>query len=251
MGILLVLAAALLGTAIATTGLFLFISRYRHGRSVGGARVLHHGLLGGGLFAAGLALMVAAWLQWPVPGEAFDPNGLLADAPPAAIAQPPAPAVTESLAGRRLVILAWGTPSDVDRATAEEETAYAERIAALAQQVLSQQQPSLAVEALAQSRVAARQLLTGAPSRLAWCEGRGDALVLAVAVEARRIDAAEDGYAPWREPVLELYDCRTQRSVRGVGRVDERLGDPFPYGQALAERLQELLQRYRQGADAA
>lgn len=250
MGIFWVLAAALLGTAIATTGLFLFISRYRHGRSVGGARVLHHGLLGGGLFAAGLALMVAAWLQWPVPGETFDPNRLLADAPPAAIVQPPAAAVADSLAGRRLVILAWGTPSDVDRATAEEETAYAERIAALAQQILSQQQPSLAVEARAQSRVAAQQLLTGAPSRLAWCEGRGDALVLAVAVEARRIDA-EEGYAPWREPVLELYDCTAQRGVRDTARVDERLGDPFPYGQALGERLQELLQRYRQGAGAA
>jgi hypothetical protein len=250
MGMLLILAAALLGTAIATTGLFLFISRYRHGRSVAGTRVLHHGLLGGVLFAVGLALLATAWVQWPGAESGFDPNRLLAEAPPAAIPEPVPPAAVDPLAGRQLVVLVWGTPSDVDRASPAEETAFAERIANLARQLLSQQQPSLGVETLAQSRVAARQLINGAPSRLAWCQGRGEALVLALAVEARRIDA-ENGYAPWREPVLELYDCRAQRGVREIGRVDERLGDPFPYAQALTERLQQLLQHYQQAADAS
>ena len=243
MGTLPALSLALLGTAIATTGVFLFVSRYRRGRSVGGWRLLRQGLIGGALLAGGLGLIVSASLRWPTAETPFDPNRVLAQAPPAAIPTPDADTRLRALARRHLVILAWGTPSDVDRASEEEEAAYSASLTALAGDLLGTDEPTLAITSNPLQRTAAEQLIEHANRYAAWCEGRNQALVLTIVVGARRV-ADTEGFAPWREPVLELYDCASGHGLGSSDRVEERRGDHIPYEQALRAQLQGLLERY-------
>ncbi len=236
MELFLTLGAALLGTAVATTGLLLFFSRYTHGRSRGSARLLRHGLLGSALFAAGIALILVAWQRWPLSATAVTGESV------SATASSPAPAST-LWRDRKLVIVVWGTPSDNDQATPAEEAEFGARLAAFAQDILVTRTPSLSVTTAQLSRAEADQLLRRATERLSWCAGRSDTLILAIGVGARHLDAS-DSFAPWREPVLELYDCSTSHSLWETVQVEERRGDHFPYQQALGERLNALLARF-------
>jgi len=238
---LLALAAALIGTAIVTTGVLILISRFRRGRNIGGASRLTHVALGLGIIALGVGLMIVAWQKWPAfQALVNSQRQTIADTP--SIAAPQAWPKFD-LPDRKIVFLAWGTPSDVDKAMPDEEQNYTKRLAELAKILLARPKQPSQLEIQPLSRVDFNALTENDLKSTNWCGLYDQALLIAVGMGAKRIEGT-DGFAPWREPVYELLDCRDGYGLREVRRVDEQLGDRFPYEQALRADLTELVKRY-------
>lgn len=239
------IGAALIGTAVTTTGMFLFISAQRHGQQVPGTRGSRHKYLATGLISAGAAISMVAWYLWPKTSHPdFDPNEMLRSAPPAAIPAPRDNANSRSLAERQWVLLVWGTPNDVGQAAPEDEMAFNGRLAELFTQNLTQNSRSpKKIETHILSREESNVLTESPRAVEATCKDHPDALILTLRLAGSQLSASSS-YTPWREPKYRLVDCR-RLSVRShIGRVIERRGDTFPYQQALRDDFRRALQGF-------
>jgi hypothetical protein len=241
----LLIGAALIGTAVTTTGMFLFISAQRRGQQVRGTRASRHTYLATGLISAGAAITMVAWYLWPKTADPnFDPNELLRSAPPAAIPATRDNANNRSLAGRQWVLLIWGTPNDVGQAAPEDEMAFNRKLAELFTQHLTQN--SLSPNKI-ETRILSREesnVLAESPKAVeAACTDHTHALILTLRLTGHQLSASSN-YTPWREPQYRLIDCR-RLSVRShIGRVIERRGDTFPYQQALGDDFRRALKEF-------
>ncbi len=248
---LLSLGAALLGAAVLTTGVFLLISGQRRGRQVTGSLSLNHALLGGGFVAGGIAITIAAAHLWPASdAEGFDPNAILQAAPPAATRPVPTTATANRFVGRHWVLLAWGTPNDLDKGSTAEEESFSADLADMGRRTLSAHAADTGdIETHILSREQIEALATGRQSLAAYCSQTPDAVIVTVEVAGSVLETEGGGYVPWREPRYRLLDCRTEQATSLVGRVVERRGDGFPYEQALREDFDTTLQRWLSAED--
>lgn len=234
-------SAALIGTAVTTTGMFLFINAHRQERKLRRGFASRHGFVASGLISAGAAIVMVAWYLWPKsPDPAFDPNALLRDAPPAAIPASPPDSNGHALAGREWVLLIWGIPNDNALYTPEAELAFNRKLAGLISQSLAKNSRS---PKKIQTRLLSREesnIVAQIPAALEnWCKDHPAALVLTLRLAGYLIDDSV-GQA-WLEPHYRLVDCQ-RLSVRShIGRVKERPGDSFPYQQALREDFRRAL----------
>ena len=238
---LLALAAALIGTGIITTGVLILVSRFRRGRNIGGTSQLTHGALGLAIIALGIGLMTIAWQKWPAFHALVDSQRQTINDTPSITAPQAWP--IPNLPDRTMVFLAWGTPSDVDKAMPNEVQEYTKHLEELASNLLARPKQSSPLKVQPLSRDDFNELTKSNLKHANWCGLYDQALLIAVGMGAKPIEGT-DGFAPWREPVFELLDCRNGHGVREVRRVDEQRGDRFPYEQALRAVLVEIVKRY-------
>lgn len=238
----LLIGAALIGTAVTTTGMFFFISAQRRGQQLRGTHAARHAVLATGLVTAGAAITMGAWYLWPkTPIDTFDPNEILRAAPPAAIPSLQDAAINRSLTGRHWVILIWGTPSDVGQATPEDENAFNGKLAELfTQSLATYSRAPKKIQTRILSHEESNVLAASAKAVEALCTDHPGAVILTLRLSGY-LTSDNSSYAPWREPQYRLVDCRHLTVQSHIGRVIERRGDAFPYQQALRDDFQEAL----------
>lgn len=240
------LIAALIGVGLATVGVFLFFSNRLIGNRGLRSELLAVALLlgGGGTLLAAFTLDFDAQLG---PSTAnFDPNTLIEQQPTAA-APPKQPDLASTAPESRLphlkaTVLAWGTPSDMDSAEANEVEGYSLKLERMAAELLRDFAPAALIETRMLTREEYAKLSELGLRESGWCDNQEGGLLLAIGVGALKFNNGD--YALWREPVYEVLDCRSEKSARQIGRINEKAGDRFPYQLALRDDLTSLLNRF-------
>ncbi len=239
------LLTALIGVALATLGVFIFIgNRYRGraGHNGMGSEVLSISLLLGG----GAILFPSLGLD-PFTNGQPDTNDrdALAEgtAPAAAMSRSQSDSQTPATNASPYVsaqILSWGTPSDTDEADEQSIFAYSEKLQQLAAGLLKKHGLASNIRAHTLNRDEYQELQSLPPALANWCgKGADQQLLLVIGMEAKILDNRE--YALWREPVYTLLDCSTEQMTRRIGKVNEKRGDLFPYQLAVRADIASLL----------
>lgn len=239
------LIAALIGVGLATVGVFLFFSnRFTGHRRLGGELLSVALLLGGGaILLSALALNFDGGKFVPE----FDPNALLEQQPPAAgrpsggLADTPT-ASKALLPYKNIVVLSWGTPSDMDAADNEHVEAYSLRLADMASALLEDYSRDAQVRSYSLTRQDFDVLKKSPLASTGWCKRYQADLLVAIGMGT--VQANNGDYALWREPVYEALDCRTEQASRRIGKINERAGDSFPYQLAARTDLANLLDEF-------
>lgn len=240
------LIVALIGVGLATVGVFLFFSNRFIGNRGLRSELLAVALLvgGGGVLLAAFTLDLDNRLDPSIAG--FDPNALIEQQPTAAAA-PTQPGTFSASPESTLphldaTVLAWGTPSDMDSAEAAKVESYSMELERMAADLLQRYAPAAQIQTRRLTREEYTQLNELGLKQAGWCKDRKGRLLLAIGVGALKINNGD--YALWREPVYEIVDCRSGRSTRQVGRINEKAGDLFPYQLALRDELSGVLNQF-------
>lgn len=243
-GNLTALAVILLGAGCITTGLLLYMSNrdFRHLKKR--PSKLETRLLAVTMLLLGSGLALIGWSISPRgEREPTDINTLLEQSPTAAGPKtPPIPHLDD----RSMLLLIWGTPSDDDTASDQQEMAYAYAIGSNLARLLRSENPDLRVETILVSKDEQEQAGLSPSVTLEWCKKGDWGLIAVIGLESPA--ANEAGYVPWREPRYVFRDCETADLVQLKGRVTERPGDDFPYQQGLEREFLQALGRFRQAA---
>lgn len=239
-GNLTALAVILLGAGCATTGLLLYLSNRGLGRLHRSSHRLETRLLPTAMLLLGTGLAMMGWLIIP-PSADLPPdiNVLLSQTPTASGSLP---ASAAKLQAGSVLLLVWGTPSDMDKADEQAEQAYSYAIGKALSTRLRAANPGLRVENLLMTQQEQEKVLLSPQSTDVWCAQQQWEILALVDMSATH--SSERGYAPWREPNYIFRDCSAERYRHIQGRVTERPGDNFPYEQSLEREFIQALARF-------
>jgi hypothetical protein len=227
---------AAIGVGLAAFGILLLLKNRQSGY-----RGLQRELFAITLLVGGAAVLLTAFTLALLDKQselAFSPDAWL-EAYPTAAGDRPAATEPARLPQRRILVLAWGTPSDMGSASPDETAAYTRQLGKLAAGLLRDFAPQASISAHSLTREEFGVLSKSSISQTDWCERFDAELLLAVGLGTTRTENGD--YALWREPVYEALDCKSAKGERITGRIKERAGDRFPYELAASDDLRKLL----------